>query len=290
MNSLQFEAIGTHWNISYSDAHTSTTKHIENEITNRIEVFDKTYSRFRSDSLVTKMSKEKGDFLLPDDARELFAFYKKMYEVTDGLVTPLIGNVLADAGYDSKYSLVSRTLHQPLRLDEALFYKHPTLTIKKPVLLDFGAAGKGYLVDLIGKIFEKYTIKNFCVDGSGDLLYQSDKHEPLRIGLEHPENPKQAIGIATITNGSLCGSAGNRRKWGNFHHIINPKTLTSPKDILAVWVTAEKAMLADGLTTCLFFVEAAKLKKHFGFEYALLKSDYTIETSQDFPGEFFYNE
>lgn len=290
MKSFTFEAIGTAWSIDMlDDISFEKQKQLEKEIKDRIEVFDKTYSRFRSDSVVTQISKKSGEYKLPQDAKILFDLYKKLYQITDGAFTPLIGNVLADAGYDAEYSLTPRTLHRPDTWEHVLEYKSPILNVKHEVILDFGAAGKGYLVDIIGEIFEKHHVQAFCIDGSGDILYKSSEPKVLRIGLEHPENPKQAIGVASISSGSLCGSAGNRRTWGNFHHIINPHTLQSPKDITAVWVTAETAILADALTTCLYFVTPQTLQKHFSFEYVMLKADLTIKKSQDFPGEFFYN-
>ncbi len=290
MITFNFEAIGTSWSIDVLD---SLSKKSEQEllrkIGKRIEVFDQTYSRFRKDSLVMEMSQKKGNYQLPPDAMPLLTLYQQLYQLTDGAVTPLIGDVLSQAGYDAEYSLTPRTLHHPDRWEAVLAYTTPTLRIKKHALLDFGAAGKGYLTDIIGELMQKHGVQNFCIDASGDILYKNKAHTPLRIGLEHPENPKQAIAVAQITGGSLCGSAGNRRKWNGFHHIINPHTLTSPTNIAAIWVTAKTALLADALTTCLFFTNPEKLQKYFDFDYVILNADYTLKKSQDFPGEFFYN-
>jgi hypothetical protein len=49
-------------------------------------------------------------------------------------------------------------------------------------------------------------------------------------------------------------------------------------------------MLADAMTTALYFVLPATLKKHYTFEYALLKNDYSLEYSSGFPGKFFSEE
>lgn len=284
-----FEAIGTQWSIDVQQEVSSRMwETLKRLIADRIELFDKTYSRFRPDSLVTQMSRTSGSYTLPEDAKSFLAFYHQLYKITEGAVTPLIGNVLSDAGYDADYSLKSQKLRKPESWESVLSYTYPELTVKKPVILDFGAAGKGYLVDIIGNILEDNHITEYLIDGSGDILYKSTGNDAIRIGLEHPENPKQAIGVATLTNGSLCGSAGNRRKWGDFHHILDPRSLKSPKHTLAVWVTAKTAMLADGLTTCLFFTRAEILAKYFDFEYCLIREDYSLEKSKGFPGEFFY--
>jgi thiamine biosynthesis lipoprotein len=216
----------------------------------------------------------------------MLSLYRDLYLRTDGLVTPLVGNLISDAGYDAQYSLKQKKkLEIPPAWDEAMDYQHPTLLIKKPVLLDFGAAGKGYLVDLVGKVLEENNINEYCIDAGGDILFKGGK--PIRIGLEDPENTEKVIGVGILENGSICGSAGNRRKWGNFTHIINPKTLTSPTEIIAVWVMAETALLADALATCLFFVKAHTLADAYKFEYIIIYSDRSLEKSPNFQGEVF---
>lgn len=288
MQRFEFEAIGTRWQIDLPDqVSVEEEARLLRQIQDRIEKFDQTYSRFRPDSLVTKMSLQAGTYTLPADAKKLLDLYQQLYDLTSGAFTPLIGQVLVDAGYDTQYSLQENgQLHQAEKWTDILEYTFPTLTLKKPALLDFGAAGKGYLVDLVGQILQENKIKQFCVDAGGDILYHSD--QLLEVGLEHPQNLNQVIGIAKIKNQSICGSAGNRRNWGKFHHIIHPDTLTSPSHILATWVVAEKAILADGLATCLFFVPSQKLIKDYNFEYLILDKNYQVEKSAAFPAELFY--
>jgi thiamine biosynthesis lipoprotein len=252
----------------------------------RIAEFDKNYSRFRGDSLVSTMAKQAGEYVMPDDAPPLFDLYETLYRLTDGAVTPLIGQVLVDAGYDASYSLKSGEVHTPPRYEEVISYAHPKLILKQPALLDFGAAGKGYLIDIVGDLLKREGVLNFSIDAGGDILHSRTK-PALRVGLENPFDAKQVVGVAELGKGSICGSAGNRRVWGKYHHIINPHTLTSPQDIVAVWAIADTALVADGLTTALFFTSPDILRKAYSFEYALLRSDMSLESSSGFPAEFF---
>jgi thiamine biosynthesis lipoprotein len=112
---------------------------------------------------------------------------------------------------------------------------------------------------------------------------------PLPIALEHPDDPAMAIGIARISNQSICGSSGNRRAWGVYHHIINPHSLTSPQHTRALWVIARNGLTADGLATALFFVPAEVLATNFDFEYAIINEDYSLHHSMNFPAEFYTN-
>ncbi len=290
MAQLNFKAIGTSWQIDiYQNIDQKKEAEIFSNIKDRIETFESNYSRFRDNSIVTKISKEESKgkiYELPDDAEKMFTLYHDLYVLTDGFFTPLVGNLLSDAGYDAKYSLEKqKELTTPPTWDEALEYHRNKLLVKKPVLLDFGAAGKGYIIDIVGELLENNNIYEYCIDAGGDILYKNKT--PIRIGLENPENTGQVIGVYTLNNGGFCGSAGNRRAWGKFNHIMNPKTLESASEIAAIWVTAESTMIADALTTCLFFIPAKTLARKYDFEYLLMHKDFSIEKSEGFSCEFF---
>lgn len=288
-NHFVFDAIGTKWQISLESLSPQKNSDIQNVIQKRINEFDITYSRFRKESVVSRMAEKVGDYRLPDDAGELLSLYEVLYKLTDGAFTPLIGKLLSDAGYDASYSLKPKALQCVLSWEESIAYEYPYLTIKKPALLDFGAAGKGYLVDIVANILKTQNIHAFCINAGGDIFYQHPK-KPLRVGLENPLNFRQVIGIASIQNESICGSAGNRRKWSEYHHIFNPHTKSPVGNILATWVVAQHALIADALATALFFTPAKILAKKFDFSYAFIEYDFRLEKSSDFPAEFFLSE
>jgi FAD:protein FMN transferase len=285
-----FDAIGTRWIIDITASLSSIEKtKMLHMIKKCIDDYDQIYSRFRTDSLVTKISQKKGTYLFPQESDELFSLYKKMYDVTNHKVTPLIGQTLSDAGYDASYSLTPKTLQKPPPWEEAIRFQYPRLSAKKPVLLDFGACGKGQLVDIIAALLEQNNIADFCIDAGGDIGQHTSKNAALKVGLEHPEDPYQVIGVVSLKNQSICGSSGNRRTWGAYHHIIDPYTLSSPKNIISTWAVAKSTLLADGMTTCLFFMSGKQLKKHFDFEYFVLYDNYTYELSPGFTAEIYTN-
>jgi FAD:protein FMN transferase len=282
MAQFNFEAIGTKWQIDIYDILDSESEDkILSRILDRIEIFDKTYSRFREDSTVTQISESSGKYSLPDDSLELFNIYYDLYKLTNGLFTPLVGNMLSDAGYDSKYSLVQ---NNPLQAapdwEDVMEYKNNELFIYKPTILDFGAGGKGYLIDLVSEVLEDNGVVRYCIDAGGDILQRN--LESIKIGLENPFDTNQIIGICELQNQSICGSAGTRRKWGDFTHIINPKTMRSPTDIVAVWVTAKTTLIADCIATCLFFVSPEILINLYDFEYVIVKDDKLVIKSTNF--------
>ena len=290
MQSVQcvFEAIGTHWQIDIYQKITDDKKSVIFDIIkNRIEEFEKTYSRFREDSLFYEISQKEGDYKFPDDAKELFDLYQKLYDITGGLVTPLIGNLLSDIGYDREYTFEKKNISKVKSIDEVYNYKYPNLIVKEKTILDFGGIGKGYIIDIVGKILEDNNINSYCVDAGGDIRYRTEIEESLNIGLENPIDMTQVLGVYKLKNRSICGSSGSRRSWGDYNHIVNPETLSSPREILAVWAIADKTVVADAMTTCLFFTSPQILSRHFDFEYAIVYKDFSLEYSKNFEGEFF---
>ncbi len=284
---LTFEAIGTHWVIDCWGS--AIGKNILLDlITNRVEVFDKTYSRFRKDSLVWKISEKKGEYTFPPDSKKFFDLYDQFYKITNGAFTLLIGNTLDEAGYDSDYSLIPKKINTVPPVSSIYSFEYPKLEVKKPYILDFGGLGKGYLIDILSDLLIENQIESFCIDGGGDIRCQNLKSS-MRVGLENPEDFKQVIGVIEVNNKSICASSGNRRRWANFHHIINPKTKSSPDKILATWVIAEDTITADGLSTCLFLESPDKLNKYFDFEYLILYPDFSIKKSKNFSAELFRN-
>ncbi len=282
---FSFEAIGTTWAIDIDDRLDEVSAQaLQTAIRERIATFDADYSRFRDDSLVAAMNAKAGEYILPADAKPMFDLYETLYKVTDGAFTPLIGDTLIQAGYDSDYSLTPKNVTQPLAWEEALDYSFPKLTIKKPTMLDLGGLGKGYLIDIVATLIAQHGVQMFTVDAGGDM-YIHGRHEV--VGLEHPLDKSKVIGTIAVESGSLCGSSGSRRAWANYHHIIDARTQTSPRHILATWTTADTTLVADAMATCLFFVDSATLLAHFQFDYLILYDDLSIEKSEHFNAVLF---
>lgn len=285
---LEFEAIGTQWVIDLASEKEPDLEVLREKIFREIREFSKIFSRFDEKSEIYRLGQKGGSLKIPRKYIKLVDAFKDLYFHTRGKLTPLAGNLLSDAGYDSKYSLKAGRIKPLKTWEEIILYEDGVLKLHKPAILDFGAGGKGFLTDLIGKLLESEGFKEFTVDASGDILHKS-KENKLKVGLEHPENFKQVIGVAEIKNQSICASAGNRRKWGKYHHIFNPETLKSVDEILAVWVVAKTGLLADTLATALFLVKPDEMKLFYDFEYLIVYPDYSFNKSEDFPGEIFYN-
>jgi thiamine biosynthesis lipoprotein len=282
-----FDAIGTRWSVECDDV---LDPHTARRIAVLVEDFDRAFSRFRPDSLIGRISAVPGVYEIPATGRPLLDFYRVLYETTDGGVTPLVGSSLDRLGYDASYSLRRKGIAVPAPAwDDLMEWDGHTLVTHRPVLLDLGAAGKGRLVDLVGRELQAAGHHKYVVDASGDLVHAGPNTE--RVGLEHPEDARRVIGVANVSNGALAASAINRRSWGDgLHHVIDPSSGEPVGGTLATWVRADTAMVADGLTTALFLRRPSKdlLPSEFGtWQWVRMATDGSVSWSADFDGQVF---
>jgi FAD:protein FMN transferase len=269
---------------------------VRDRIRDRIQEFDRTYSRFRPDSLVSQVAAAPagGRFEFPEDSLALFDLYDRLVAATGGAVDPLVGRQLELLGYDPTYSLTpapaatraaERARGRPTWAAD-IVRDGVTLITRRPLVIDVGAAGKGYLVDLVSAILEQAGVAGFVVDAGGDLRHRGE--HGIRVGLEHPLDPRLVIGLANLQNQALCGSAVNRRAWGDeLHHLLDARTGVPATEVVATWAVAGDAALADGLATALFFTGAHQLAETFRFASVRLLADGRAERSADFDGELF---
>ncbi|WP_198940616.1 FAD:protein FMN transferase [Micromonospora sp. CB01531] len=285
---FQFTAIGTGWQI---DTEHPLPGRLRAEITALTEDFDRVWSRFRTDSLVTEIAHAPGGgrFTFPSRDTLLLNLYDRLVSETGGAVDPLVGRDLELLGYDADYTLTPDHASLANRVPDSWFRdvrrEATTIITDHPVVIDIGAAGKGYLVDLIADTLRDADVDRFIVDGSGDLRHRG--LDPVVVGLEHPTRPGRVIGTVPLQDRALCASATTRRAWGEgLHHVLDGRTRQPVSNVIAAWTIAADAATADGLATALFVTEPERLGS-FTFSWVRMLTDGRVQWSNDFDGELF---
>lgn len=285
---FSFPAIGTQFRISTARALPEGSR---TDVLALCEDFDCVWSRFRADSLVTRIARAEhgGRFEIPARDLPLLDIYDRLGAVTHGAVNPLVGRDLELLGYDAEYSLRPDRAALASRVTDSwprdVRRVHSSLVTERSVVVDVGAAGKGHLVDLIAGVLADAGVDAFLVDGSGDLRHRGPA--PVRAGLEHPTMSGRVIGVVELQDESLCASATTRRTWGDrLHHVLDGRSGEPVTDVVATWVIAADTVTADGLATALFVADPASLEK-FEFSWVRMLADGRIQWSNDFPGELY---
>lgn len=270
----EFEALGTAWDITLP---VPVPESLRSQVTAELDRIDRVWSRFRSDSMVAEMAAVAGSYPIAPSDQPMIDLHRRLYDVTGAMVTPLVGQVLDDAGYDAGYSLrPADSVAGVPAWDDVISGWQQTLELDRPALIDVGATGKGFAVDQVSRIVTGAGFDEYLVNGSGDIRAGSAPH---RIALEHPSDPTKAIGTVVIEGNAVCGSASNRRAWADWHHIVDPRSSRPTRDVLATWVIADDTMTADGLSTALFFTSPQKLLGDYRFDYVVVRANGAVEHS-----------
>ncbi len=218
------------------------SQRVEKRIRAFVDEYESVLSRFRADSLVSRMVRAEagGDFEFPTWAEPLFVLYDEFYAATCGAFDACVGADLIALGYDNSVQFVPESAGSASKDSDSVSgswsqYRRAlpvkwgdisrddgstTLHANQPVQLDFGAAGKGYFVDLVTQIIkdelggEMSADCDFLVNAGGDMrACFSDEDYQIKVALENPFDATQAVGVASIASGALCASSAARRRW-----------------------------------------------------------------------------
>ncbi|WP_422112799.1 FAD:protein FMN transferase [Gardnerella sp. DNF00257] len=269
-NVTAFErALGTGIIISSS---VPISQRVQKRIRAFVEEYESVLSRFREDSLVSRMARAEhgGEFVFPAWAGPLFALYSEFYAATRGAFDACIGADLLALGYNNSVKFVPESAASASsNIGSWANYRRAlpvtwsdisqgggstTLCTNQPVQLDFGAAGKGYFADLVTQIIKEelsgdsHADFDFLVNAGGDMrACFSKENSQIKVALENPFDTTQAVGVASITSGALCASSNARRRWkvkdaSGFEsnliatHLINALDGIPACDLCASWV------------------------------------------------------
>ncbi|WP_193596513.1 FAD:protein FMN transferase [Microbacterium sp. YJN-G] len=282
MTLWRFDAIGTPWEIE-TDA--PLGEELQGDVAAIVADFDAAWSRFRDDSVVSRLRARPGTVAAPPDAPAMLEAYRELTEATAGAVSPLIGAGLEALGYDAALTLhAGAPQAAPPEWERMLRWTASELTLDAPALIDVGALGKGRLVDLVTDALTGVDGR-VIVDAGGDLRVRGGS---VRVGLEHPYDTTSAIGVVEVAGRALCASAINRRAWGDgLHHVLDARTGVPVRTWAATWALADDAMHADAVATALFFDGGAALAENWGVDWVRMSTDGRAEWSSGFDGELF---
>lgn len=278
----EFDAIGTRWRI-HTDA--NLPEPAQTAVLGLIDDFDRDWSRFRDDSLVSALARGAGVVTAPPDTKAMLDAYADLAEATRGAVNPLVGGSLERRGYDAHYGFIDRGAEPAPDWRDVLAWTGDALALTVPATLDVGALGKGRLVDRVTALVAQWVEGPVVVDAGGDLALRGTA-EP--IALEHPFDTTRAIGIWHVEDAALCASAIGRRAWGDgLHHVLDARTGEPVRTIAATWARADDAMTADAIATALFFDGGPEIAAAWDVAWVRMTTDGAVEWSPACDAELF---
>ena len=287
MPEFNLTGLGTKWSILIDQDidHPS----LESNLSGLISTFESQYSRFKEDSEISKLKKLKSPYKLSSELETMLSLGLLLEQKTLGCFNLNIGRLISALGYDAKYSFRPdpKEINQPLN---SYTIKNHSLYFDSPLHLDLGALGKGYLIDKLSAYLMHHQINHFLIDGGGDIFATNkNNHSPWRIAVEHPTDESKAIGTISLQNQAIATSSSQKRKFKNFHHLLNPITKRPNSRLLSLSLLASSAFIADALTTALFVSPQniwPTLVDEFNLEYLAVYPDFRVSKTPAFSNLF----
>lgn len=121
---------------------------------------------------------------------------------------------------------------------------------------------QGFAADRVRATLRAYGITQALIN-TGEIapLGQNLDAHPWRVGIQHPRQPNAYIALAALDDRALATSGDYETSFTPDHrdnHIFDPATGYSPTQLASVSVVAPTTTLADGLSTALFVLGAAR--------------------------------
>ena len=271
---LQGEAIGTTYSIKYLA--TSTTN-FEASLDSIIKAINKSTSTYIATSDISKIND--GDTTVVVDAyfEEVFTKSAKIYKETQGDFDPTVGILVNAWGFGPENELAKL---DSLKVDSLLNYvgfdkikleNHKVIKQHPSIYLDFNAIGKGYLVDIVGRLFEKNNIQNYMIEIGGEIRARGVNQDGVawKIAIENPnEDGSRSFATVIQLHNESIATSGNYRKYRTtpdgkkYVHTINTKTgYATESNLLSASIIAKSDCAdVDGYATACMAMGLEKTK------------------------------
>lgn len=125
------------------------------------------------------------------------------------------------------------------------------------VKIDLGGIAKGYAVDRCIAILQELGINNALVTAGGDTRVIGQRWgRPWKIGVRDPRHKDRIVAMMPLENVAISTSGDYERFFEEdgerYHHIINPKTGESARELQSVTIIGDEATTTDALSTSVF--------------------------------------
>jgi len=230
----------------------------------RIEQLENRWSRFRTDSEVSALNRQRGHSVpVSADTRLLVNRAIEAWHLTGGSFDPTILGDLLRAGYDRSFEQLCasgdvREVFARRRTAQAsgcsdILVDDCTVTLPADLSFDAGGIGKGLAADIVATELMAAGIAGVCVNIGGDLRVVGDSPNGLgwTLAIEHPYSAIPVV-LVGLTTGAIATSSVLRRVWSRGgrarHHLIDPATgEPSESDLALASVITGEAWRAEVL-------------------------------------------
>jgi thiamine biosynthesis lipoprotein len=189
----------------------------------------------------------------------------KIFRASEGAFDPAIAPMVESWGFNGSELTVAApdaTLLQTWRVSRATFAdlrleQRIATSVRRDIMLDLGAIGKGYAVDRAIERLRQSGVQNALVNAGGNLrAIGRHPDRAWRIAIRHPRSDG-VFATIQLDNDASVATSGDYERFAvitgqRAHHILDPRTGQPALHTTSLTVFADDATLADAASTALF--------------------------------------
>ncbi|MFA5934535.1 MAG: FAD:protein FMN transferase [Candidatus Paceibacterota bacterium] len=281
------KAMGTDFSISIVSDSKDLADKIAKESIIEIDKYEKEFSRFLSESELSKLNYRK-EMLVSETFIKVIEEAYKLYVITNGIFNPLVQ--IERFGYDRDFPKINynyKIEEKDYDIDFSsviIDKKENRIILRVGQKLDFGGFLKGYLAEFICKKIKSQSenIKGVIVNIGGDIHTQGldESSNKFIFNIYNPVTQKDDISIP-LYNQSLATSGIYKRNWKinntKIHHILDASGKRNPiSDIISVSIIHENGGKSEAYTKVFLSIgpeEALKSLKDDSIKFVIIKKD-----------------
>ncbi|HQR69887.1 MAG TPA: FAD:protein FMN transferase [Burkholderiaceae bacterium] len=148
---------------------------------------------------------------------------------------------------------------------EAIGYRHLQLDpvqrtvrfARDGVKIDLGGFAKGHAVDNGAAILARHGVRHAAVAAGGDSRMLGDRcGRPWMVGVRDPRREGEVIALLPLEDAAVSTSGDYERYFDDgderCHHLIDPRTGKSPREVRSVTVIAPDGLTSEALSKTVF--------------------------------------
>ena len=265
----EFKAMGTVCTIQLYAANKKKAKRISSAVISDVNRLEQKYSRYRSDSLLSKINRiaaKGGQIKVDDETAGLLNYAATCYQQSDGLFD-ITSGVLRQIWQFKQQRIPDQQQIETILNSigwQRLNWSVPYLEFPEPGLeLDFGGVVKEYAVDRAAVIAQESGMQYGIINLGGDIRVVGPhaNGQPWVVGIQHPRKQQQMVQKINLSQGALASSGDyerciivNDQRYG---HVFNPKTGWPVSHLAAVSVVSDLCVVAGSAATIAMLKESA---------------------------------
>lgn len=234
------------------------------------ERFDKKYSIYLADSLLSKINTAAGKQVIKIDEEsfQIFKYAGTCHQISHGLFDITAGplsKLWQQNQTPNNLIPNSEQIKQTLKLvgwDKVVLEENSIYLPLLGMSIDLGGVVKEYAADAIANLLGLAGVTQGVINLAGDIcvIGPQENNLPWQIGISQPGDYSKPVAYIEMAKGSITTSGSEERfiqiQGQKFSHLISPLTGIPVRGLKSVTVRADQTITAGSLTSIAMLMES----------------------------------